>query len=134
MTSTARVAVAAMRANGVAAGLLKLKALRPFPREEVREALANVPKVAVIDRNISLGNGGIWCQELKSALYGMDRPPVVTGYIAGICGADVSPDMIEQMALDALSGIQTEKLLPFLIETSNNNNTMAILGILYAIK
>ncbi len=104
MTSTARVAVAAMRANGVAAGLLKLKALRPFPREEVREALANVPKVAVIDRNISLGNGGIWCQELKSALYGMDRPPVVTGYIAGICGADVSPDMIEQMALDALSG------------------------------
>ena len=63
-----------------------------------------MPKVAVIDRNISLGNGGIWCQELKSALYGMDRPPVVTGYIAGICGADVSPDMIEQMALDALSG------------------------------
>jgi pyruvate/2-oxoacid:ferredoxin oxidoreductase alpha subunit len=104
MTGTARVAVAAMREKGVAAGLLKLKALRPFPREEVREALAGVPKVAVIDRDVSLGNGGIWCQELKSALYGMERPPVVTGYIAGICGADVSPDMIEQMALDALSG------------------------------
>ncbi len=40
MTGTARVAVAAMREKGVAAGLLKLKALRPFPREEVREALA----------------------------------------------------------------------------------------------
>jgi pyruvate/2-oxoacid:ferredoxin oxidoreductase alpha subunit len=104
MTGTARVAVAAMREKGIAAGLLKLKALRPFPREEVREAMAGVPKVAVIDRDVSLGNGGIWCQELKSALYGMERPPVVTGYIAGICGADVSPDMIEQMALDALSG------------------------------
>jgi pyruvate/2-oxoacid:ferredoxin oxidoreductase alpha subunit len=107
MTGTARVAVAAMREKGIAAGLLKLKALRPFPREEVREALAGVPKVAVIDRNVSLGNGGIWCQELKNALYGMERPPVVTGYIAGICGADVSPDMIEQMVLDALSGKST---------------------------
>ena len=39
MTSTARVAIASLRAKGVAAGLLKMKALRPFPREEVREAL-----------------------------------------------------------------------------------------------
>ena len=66
--------------------------------------LADVPKVAVIDRDISLGNGGIWCQELKSAIYGLPRPPSVTGFIAGICGADVSPEMIEGMALDALSG------------------------------
>jgi len=104
MTGTARVAVAALRARGVAAGLLKMKALRPFPRDEVREALKDVPKVAVIDRNISLGNGGIWCQELKSALYGMSRPPSVAGFIAGICGADVSPDMIEEMVLSTLSG------------------------------
>jgi pyruvate/2-oxoacid:ferredoxin oxidoreductase alpha subunit len=102
MTSTARVAIQSLRDKGLKVGLLKMKAFRPFPTQEVQEALKNVPKVAVIDRNISLGKGGIWCQELKAALYPLEHRPVVTGYIAGICGADVSPDMIEDMVVKAL--------------------------------
>lgn len=102
MTSTARTAVASLRSKGVKAGLLKLKAFRPFPTEEVRAALARVPKVAVLDRNVSVGKGGIWCQEVKAALYPLKERPAVTGYIAGICGADVSPDMIEGMVMKAL--------------------------------
>lgn len=78
-----------------------MKALRPFPTKEVQEILKNTPKVAVIDRNISLGKGGIWCQELKAALYPLENRPMITGYIAGICGADVSPDMIEDMVVKA---------------------------------
>ncbi len=102
MTSTARVAIQSLRDKGMRVGLLKMKAFRPFPTQEVQEALKNVPKVAVIDRNISLGKGGIWCQELKAALYPLEHRPMVTGYIAGICGADVSPDMIEDMVVKAL--------------------------------
>jgi len=102
MTSTARVAIQSLRDKGVKAGLLKMKALRPFPTKEVQAILKNTPKVAVIDRNVSLGKGGIWCQELKAALYPLDKRPLITGYIAGICGADVSPDMIEGMAVKAL--------------------------------
>lgn len=102
MTSTARVAIQSLRDKGVKAGLLKMKALRPFPTKEVQDILKNTPKVAVIDRNISLGKGGIWCQELKAALYPLEKRPLITGYIAGICGADVSPDMIEDMAVKAL--------------------------------
>jgi len=101
MTSTARVAIQSLRDKGLRVGLLKMKAFRPFPTQEVQEALKNVPKVAVIDRNISLGKGGIWCQELKAALYPLEHRPMVTGYIAGICGADVSPDMIEDMVVKA---------------------------------
>lgn len=101
MTSTARVAIQSLRDKGLRVGLLKMKAFRPFPTQEVQEALKNVPKVAVIDRNISLGKGGIWCQELKAALYPLEHRPMVTGYIAGICGADVSPDMIEDMVIKA---------------------------------
>ena len=102
MTSTARVAIQSLRDKGYKAGLLKLKAFRPFPTTEVQEALKDVPKVAVLDRNISLGKEGIWCHELKAALYPMARRPTVTGYIAGICGADVSPEMIENMVIQAL--------------------------------
>ena len=66
MTSTARVAHRVSAGKGYKAGLLKMKAFRPFPAQEVREVLKNVPKVAVLDRNISIGKEGIWCQELKA--------------------------------------------------------------------
>lgn len=102
MTSTARVAIQSLRDRGVRAGLLKVKALRPFPTGEVQEILKHIPRVAVLDRNISIGKEGIWCQELKAALYPLGRRPEIHGYIAGICGADVSPDMIEGMVTEAL--------------------------------
>ena len=108
MTSTARVAIDSLREKGLAAGLLKLKAFRPFPTEEVQEVLKDVPKVAVLDRNISLGKEGIWCQELKAALYPLACRPEVYGFIAGICGADVSPDMIEGMVFQALNRAKPE--------------------------
>ncbi len=110
MTSTARVAIQSLREKGYKAGLLKMKAFRPFPTEEVRKVLKDVPKVAVLDRNISLGKGGIWCQELKAALYNLDRRPLIYGYIGGICGADVSPDMIEEMVLGALRNDRPDEL------------------------
>jgi pyruvate/2-oxoacid:ferredoxin oxidoreductase alpha subunit len=102
MTGTARVGIRALRDQGVQAGLLKIKAFRPFPWEEVQEALNGVPKVAVVDRNISIGKEGIFCQELKAALYPLERRPQVFGYIAGLCGDDVSPEMLEQVALRTL--------------------------------
>ncbi|MCK9364333.1 MAG: pyruvate ferredoxin oxidoreductase [Syntrophales bacterium] len=103
MTSTARVAIESLRAKGYKAGLLKMKAFRPFPTQEVQEILKNVPKIAVLDRNISIGKEGIWCQELKAALYPLAHHPLINGYIAGICGADVSPDMIEDIVIDTLN-------------------------------
>ena len=109
-TSTARVAIESLREKGLAAGLLKLKTFRPFPTEEVQNVLKDVPKVAVLDRNISLGKEGIWCQELKAALYPLARRPEVHGFIAGICGADVSPDMIEGMVHQALNRAKPERL------------------------
>jgi pyruvate/2-oxoacid:ferredoxin oxidoreductase alpha subunit len=102
MTSTARVAIRSLRDRGYSAGLLKLKAFRPFPTREVQKALKNVRKVAVLDRNISIGKEGIWCQEVKAALYPLQNRPMITNYIAGICGADVSPKMIETMVLGTL--------------------------------
>jgi len=109
MTSTARMAIQSLRDKGYKAGLLKMKAFRPFPTVEVQEALKDIPRIAVLDRNISIGKEGIWCQELKAALYHLDHRPLVTGYIAGICGSDVSPDMIEGMVLDALNRKETAK-------------------------
>ncbi|MBA4417899.1 MAG: hypothetical protein C0392_08320 [Syntrophus sp. (in: bacteria)] len=102
MTSTARMAIEALRDKGLKVGLLKIKAFRPFPSREVEDALQNIPKVAVIDRNISIGKEGIFCQELKSALYNSTARPRIYGYIAGLDGLDVSPEIIENICLEVL--------------------------------
>ncbi|KPL20627.1 MAG: pyruvate ferredoxin oxidoreductase [Anaerolineae bacterium SM23_84] len=97
ITSTARVVVDAWRANGHKVGLLKMRLFRPFPFEAVREALAGTRKVAVIDRNISQGHGGIFAAEVKSALYGASQQPVLFPFIIGLGGRDVTPESIHSI-------------------------------------
>ncbi len=101
ITSTARVAIRELRSRGHKAGLLKLRLFRPFPGEAVRRALRGKKKIAVIDRNISLGSGGIFCQELRAALVHSPIHPLTFSYIAGIGGTDVTPEVIEKIVLNA---------------------------------
>jgi len=100
MTSTARVAVDSLREKGEPVGLLKLRMFRPFPAQEIRNAITNVDgrtilkKIAVLDRNISHGSGGIWAQEIKSAICGYPRIPEVYSFFVGLGGRDVTVDTI----------------------------------------
>jgi pyruvate/2-oxoacid:ferredoxin oxidoreductase alpha subunit len=102
ITSTARVAIKALREKGSRVGLLKLRLFRPFPVEAIQQALIGKKKIAVIDRNISLGGGGIFCQELRAALVHSPDHPFIFSYIAGIGGTDVNPEVIEKIALDVM--------------------------------
>ncbi len=92
ITGTARAFVDEARKDGKKVGLLKMKMFRPFPEEEVREALKGRKRIVVLDRNISFGGEGIFCQELKAALYGMEPKPEVLDVIAGLGGVDVTPE------------------------------------------
>ena len=102
ITSTARVAINELRGQGHKIGLLKLRLFRPFTREAVQQALRGKKKIAVIDRNISLGSGGIFCQELRGALVHSQDHPLTLSYIAGIGGSDVTPEVIQKIALDGM--------------------------------
>jgi pyruvate/2-oxoacid:ferredoxin oxidoreductase alpha subunit len=102
ITSTARVAIKGLREEGYPIGLLKIRLFRPFPGEAIREALRGKKKIAVIDRNFSLGSGGIFCQELKAAIVHSPNRPLVFSYIAGIGGTDVRPEVIQRIALDVM--------------------------------
>ncbi len=103
ITSTARLVIRDLRQQGYKIGLLKIRLFRPFPREAIQQALQGKRKIAVIDRNISVGSGGIFCQELRGALVHSPDHPDVLGYIAGIGGSDVTPEVIRKIALDAMS-------------------------------
>lgn len=98
---TARVGVDEMRQQGIKAGNLRIKLFRPFPFEKVRQILVRAKKVAVVDRNISYGHGGIFYQEVKSALYGHDHNLPVFGFITGLGGRDVTPGTFKEIAQQA---------------------------------
>jgi pyruvate/2-oxoacid:ferredoxin oxidoreductase alpha subunit len=98
MCGTAREAIDALRAAGVAAGLLKVRLFRPLPAAALREALAGAQDVVVLDRNFSPGAGGVLAQELRGALYGMPGAPRVHGLLAGVGGVNVPPEKIMQLA------------------------------------
>jgi pyruvate/2-oxoacid:ferredoxin oxidoreductase alpha subunit len=102
ITSTARVAIKELREKGNRIGLLKIRLFRPFPIEAIQVALRGKKRIAVIDRNISLGGGGIFCQELRAALVHSPDHPLIFSYIAGIGGTDVDPEVIEKIALDVV--------------------------------
>jgi pyruvate/2-oxoacid:ferredoxin oxidoreductase alpha subunit len=106
---TARVAVDELRKTGLKAGNLRIKAFRPFPFDRVREVLAKVKKAAVVDRNCSYGAGGIFYQEVKSAVYGRPGMPPLFGYIAGLGGRDITTDSFKEVAADALAKPKAEE-------------------------
>ncbi len=96
VTSTAREVVDRFRDAGRPVGLLKIRLFRPFPAAAVRRLAAGATKLAVIDRNVGFGVGGIFAQEVRAALYyHLDVP--VYGFIAGLGGRDITPDTIREI-------------------------------------
>jgi pyruvate/2-oxoacid:ferredoxin oxidoreductase alpha subunit len=97
ITSTARTVIDKLREKGKKVGLLKIRMFRPFPSIDVKNVLLKAKKVLVIDRNISYGIGGIFFQEIKSVLYNEDKHLPIFGFIAGLGGRDVTPQILEEM-------------------------------------
>jgi pyruvate/2-oxoacid:ferredoxin oxidoreductase alpha subunit len=97
ITSTARHVVDEWRARGEPVGLVKVKMFRPFPAARLREALRGVDRVAVLDRNFSAGHGGIFAEEIRSALYDLPQEdrPTLFGYVLGLGGRDVTPAVLD---------------------------------------
>jgi len=96
-TGTCRQTLSALRSRGEKVGLLKIKMFRPFPDESIRQALKGVAKIAVVDRNCSFGAGGIFAQEIRSALCNLADAPPVFSYIAGLGGRDITGDTLEEI-------------------------------------
>jgi len=95
---TAQAVVDKLRAEGVKAGLLKLRVFRPFPLEELAESLKNLKVLAVLDRSDSFGAvGGPVFNEVRSALFDLKKPPKVINYIYGLGGRDLGLEDIERV-------------------------------------
>ncbi len=86
------------RAKGKKVGLLKITAFRPFPTQRIYEALKDVPKVAVLDRALSLGSFAPLAAEVKAVFFGKKKKPAcISSFIVGLGGRDVTKDSIKEV-------------------------------------
>lgn len=91
---TAMEAVDILRREGIAAGVVTLHVLRPFPAEELRRLCANAKVIIAADRQDSYGaGGGNMSLELKAALQemptgGQGSPKKIISRIYGLGGKD----------------------------------------------
>ncbi len=108
----AREAVDRLRQAGWRIGLVRPRLLRPFPEARLRELLLGKKGVAVIDQNISFGKGGVLFTELASALYGRHDAPVLTSFIGGLGGRDITLEEFYEMAAVTRQAAETGQAPP----------------------
>lgn len=100
---TAKAVVDELREEGTKAGMLKIRVFRPFPADEIADALKSLKALAVMDKAESLsGVGGPLAAEIKSALYGKAHDMPVVNYIYGLGGRDVKTDDIKKVYDDLM--------------------------------
>ena len=88
---TAKAAVDQLRAQGKKVGLIKLRVFRPFPAEELAQALSHCKAVAVMDKSEGFSScGGPIFAETRSALYDLEQRPKLINVVYGLGGRDVS--------------------------------------------
>ena len=96
--STIEYAVDRLRDEGVAAGALRIRTFRPFPKDAIREALAPLKAVAVMDRAESLsGWGGPVGIEVKAAFYETEARPLLLDVVYGLGGRDIGVDDVREV-------------------------------------
>ena len=102
-TGTAKDVVDEMRARGQRVGVVKLRTYRPFPSEELGKLNDMIAMLGVFDKSHTLGEGGAFFQEVRSALYDGGQGIPIKNYIGGLGGRDVTKRNIERIFEDLLT-------------------------------
>ncbi len=96
--------------SGKKVGLLKIRVFRPFPEEELAQALKDKKAVAVLDRSeMFSATGGPLGTEVRSALYGAKSKAEVVNYFYGLGGRDITVEDFEEVFTKLEKLAQTHK-------------------------
>ncbi len=115
---TAREVAKEMRAKGIKAGVVGIRVFRPFPFEQIKEALKGVKAIAVLDRSAPGGTPGAMFNEIAGALYNTDDRALLSGYIYGLGGRDLTKahlvDLYTELQANVDAGKVTTPLQQFI--------------------
>ena len=109
ISETAMTAVDHLQAKGKKVGLAKVRLFRPFPGEEIYDAIKGAKNVVILDRVTSFAGGevsGPVALEVKSLLFDRGKTPNVWNFLAGLGGRDVTVQNFEEMIEKAAAGRQ----------------------------
>lgn len=96
-----------LRSQGVKAGVLRIRYMRPFPNQEISETLKNAKAYAVLEKDVSFGNEGTVFTNVNSALKKADVNVKGYNYIGGLGGRNISSADIEKIFSDMENGAET---------------------------
>ena len=91
-----------LRADGVRAGAVGIRCFRPWPLEEMRDALAHARRVIVLEKAFAVGLGGIVAQNVRLALSG--SAPAVYDVVAGLGGRAITKRSLHRLIGDVEHG------------------------------
>lgn len=98
---TTKFVVDNLRKQGIKAGLVKIRMFRPFPAEEIADALKNAKAIAVLDKADSLNAaGGALFEDITSAMFTNQVFVPTVNYIYGIGGRDTKAEDINSVFED----------------------------------
>ena len=104
---TTKDAIDSLRKKGIKAGLLKIRVFRPFPGEEIAEALKNTKAIAIMDRAESFSAyGGPLGSEVKSALFDAGVAAKTVNYFYGLGGRDYTVESATNVYQDLIDIVE----------------------------
>jgi len=107
---TAREVATEMRTKGIKAGVVGLRVVRPFPFFEIAEALKGVKAIAALDRSSPNGAAGMLFNELAGCLYNTDTKALLSGYVYGLGGRDLTKAHLVDLYTELQSNVDAGKL------------------------
>jgi pyruvate ferredoxin oxidoreductase alpha subunit len=97
---TLQDAIDEMREQGEQIGVLGITTFRPWPRDEVRRALAGAKRIVVLEKALAVGIGGIVSLDVRVALSGTES--TVHTVIAGLGGRPITTSSLRLLLRSAI--------------------------------
>ncbi len=108
---TSKDTIDEFRNRGIKAGLLKPRLYRPFPYEEIGEALKHLKAVCVLDRADAFGGSyGPLFIDIATSLYPYKEKPILINKIYGLGGRDYLPEHAEHVLSELAEIAKTGKV------------------------
>ncbi|MCW8837645.1 MAG: 2-oxoacid:ferredoxin oxidoreductase subunit alpha [Thiovulaceae bacterium] len=107
---TAREVATEMRAKGIKAGVVGIRVIRPFPFEQIADALKGLKAIATLDRSNPNGTVGMLFNEIAGSMYNLDTRPMISGYVYGLGGRDLTKVHLTELYTELQANVDAGKI------------------------
>ncbi len=112
-SETAMIAIDKMQTEGKRVGLIRLRLWRPFPTEELRQAIGNAQVLIIFDRALSLGGPPPVCSEIQATFYPLKTRPKIISFVGSLGGREISAQGFEDLIHSGMDKAKRGKLDEF---------------------